>query len=78
MTNTMSPTPATAARPGDARGGPKDVATCSCRLYDAECALHAARRSGVAAWIEAASDKLHLAVADYLASVATDGDRAET
>lgn len=32
------------------------------RLYDAECALHAAQESRVGAWIEAAAARLHAAV----------------
>jgi hypothetical protein len=36
-------------------------------VYAAECALHDARRSHNDAWIAAASDKLHRALADYLA-----------
>ena len=36
-------------------------------LYDAECALHAARAARVDTWICAAGDKLHAAVAEYLA-----------
>jgi hypothetical protein len=32
------------------------------RVYDAECALHAARSSGIDAWVRAAYDKLHEAV----------------
>jgi hypothetical protein len=47
-----------------------DVAACACHLYDAECALHAAHRSGVEHWITAASDKLHQAVVAYLAAAA--------
>ena len=39
------------------------------RLYNAECALHAAHQSGVELWITAASEKLHEAVVDYLAAV---------
>ncbi|HEY3260934.1 MAG TPA: hypothetical protein VGJ95_11840 [Pseudonocardiaceae bacterium] len=35
-------------------------------LYDAECALHAAHQSQVAAWIAAADARLHEAVAEYL------------
>jgi hypothetical protein len=31
-------------------------------VYDAECALHAARQTQVDAWISAASDKLHQAI----------------
>ena len=38
-------------------------------LYDAECALHAAHQSHVNAWIAAASDKLHLAVEEFLAAL---------
>jgi hypothetical protein len=29
------------------------------RLYDAECALHAARQTHIEAWIAAAADHLH-------------------
>jgi hypothetical protein len=32
------------------------------RVYDCECALHAARQSRVDAWIGVAADKLHLAL----------------
>lgn len=39
-------------------------------LYDAECALHVAHQTHVDAWITAASDRLHQAVADHLAAVA--------
>lgn len=53
----------------------RETAACACRLYDAECALHAARMSGVAAWVEAASEKLHLAVANYLSSLGGPPDR---
>lgn len=42
----------------------------ACHLYDAECALHVAHQTHVDAWITAASDRLHEAVADYLAAVA--------
>ena len=38
------------------------------RLYDAETALHAARQTHVDAWISAAGDRLHDAVAAYLAA----------
>jgi hypothetical protein len=34
-------------------------------LYDAECALHVARQSHVDAWIAAASDRLHDALAEH-------------
>ena len=46
-------------------------------LYDAECALHAAHQSHVNAWIAAASDKLHLAVEEFLA-VLSEHDRSLT
>jgi hypothetical protein len=39
------------------------------RLYDAEIALHIARQTGVDAWISAAYDRLHEAVAAHTAAV---------
>jgi hypothetical protein len=45
----------------------------ACHLYDAECALHVAHQTRVDAWITAASDRLHQAVADHLAAVAERG-----
>jgi hypothetical protein len=42
----------------------------ACHLYDAECALHVAHQTHVDAWITAASDRLHEAVADHLALLA--------
>ena len=42
----------------------------ACHLYDAECALHVAHQTHVDAWITAASDRLHQAVADHLAALA--------
>jgi len=39
------------------------------RLYDAEAALHIARQTGVYAWIGAAYDRLHEAIADHIAAV---------
>ena len=42
----------------------------ACHLYDAECALHVAHQTHVDAWITAASDRLHEAVADHLAVLA--------
>jgi len=39
------------------------------RLYDAETALHIARQTGVYAWIGAAYDRLHEAIADHIAAV---------
>lgn len=39
------------------------------RLYDAECALHAAHQAHEDAWVAAANEKLHAAVAGYLAAM---------
>ena len=39
-------------------------------VYDAECALHAARQTHVDAWIAAAGDRLHEALVRYLAAIA--------
>ena len=41
------------------------------RLYDAEVALHIARQTGVDAWVAAAYDRLHLAVCQHQAALAT-------
>jgi hypothetical protein len=43
--------------------------TTAGHLYDAECALHVAHQTRVDAWITAASDRLHQAVAEHLAAV---------
>jgi hypothetical protein len=37
----------------------------SVHVYEAECALHAARQSQVDAWIAAASNKLHEAILEF-------------
>lgn len=39
------------------------------KLYDAECALHAAHQTGVDEWISAAADALHLAVVRHEAAL---------
>ena len=36
------------------------------RLYDSECALHAARVTGVDEWITAAAERLHSSLVAYL------------
>lgn len=51
------------------------VALTACRLYEAECQLHAAHQSHIDAWIAAASDKLHLALEVHLAAVAAAAGR---
>lgn len=40
-------------------------------LYDAECALHDAHQSHIDAWITAASERLHKAIVDHSAALAT-------
>jgi hypothetical protein len=52
------------------------VAAAAKHLYEAECALHAARQSHVDAWIAAAGDRLHEALVEHLAAEA-DALRAE-
>jgi hypothetical protein len=46
------------------------------RLYDAEVALHIARQTGVTAWISAAYDRLHEAIADHTAALGSAGTAA--
>lgn len=46
-------------------------------LYAAECAFHDAHQTHVDAWIKAAADKLHDAIATHLAAVAA-SDSAST
>src|SRR5712671_1827942 len=46
------------------------VSCAASRLYDAECALHNAHQSHVDAWVEAASARLHIAITEYLATLA--------
>ncbi|HEV7206536.1 MAG TPA: hypothetical protein VGN18_18160 [Jatrophihabitans sp.] len=41
------------------------VAAAEQRLYDAETALHAARQSGVDAWVAAAYDRLHETILEH-------------
>ena len=60
----MSSTITLTGRPGD-----EHVQMAACRLYDAECALHAARQSHIDPWIRSAGDKLHEAVVEYLATL---------
>jgi hypothetical protein len=43
-------------------------ARAAAHVYDAECALHAARQSEVDGWITAASNKLHQAILDLNSS----------
>lgn len=48
----------------------RDRSARASHLYDAECALHAARQTHVDAWIAVAAERLHEAVVGYLAAVA--------
>ena len=56
------------ATPADHGNEPR-AAFAARHLFEAELALHDAHQSYVEAWIDAASDKLHQAVVDYLAAV---------
>lgn len=60
-----------------APAGQDRIGRAAAHLYDAECALHAAHRSGVQAWITAADRKLHKAVSEYLATINAGSDRAD-
>lgn len=62
----------TTATTGSARSTSTRVTDCACHLYDAECAVHAARQSHVSAWIAAAEAKLHEALVEHLAAVAAE------
>jgi hypothetical protein len=63
-------TVATTATPDGRQAAISDAAR---RLYDAEVALHIARQTGVAAWISAAYDRLHEAIADHTAVLGSAG-----
>lgn len=60
-----------------APAGQDRLGVAAAHLYDAECALHTAHQSGVDAWIAAATQKLHEAVTEYLATIRTHPDRGE-
>jgi hypothetical protein len=66
----MSSVPTTAAAPDGRQAAISEAAR---RLYDAEVALHIARQTGVAAWISAAYDRLHEAIAGHTAAVGSAG-----
>jgi len=66
MTTVTTMTPQ--APTGVAAAGERE-ADAAHRLYDAEIALHIARQTGVDAWISAAYDRLHEAVAAHTAAV---------
>jgi hypothetical protein len=44
-------------------------------MYDAEVALHIARQTGVDAWVSAAYNRLHEAIAQHSAAVAATARR---
>jgi hypothetical protein len=54
------------AEPSSAPGYDLSVEAAARRVYDSECALHAARVAGVDEWIAAAADRLHTALVSYL------------
>jgi hypothetical protein len=62
----------TSIAPAPDQAGHDCVQIAAVHVYDAECALHAAHQSGVDAWINAANEKLHEAVAEYLTAASTD------
>jgi hypothetical protein len=45
------------------------VRAAAAHVYDAECALHAARQAHVDAWIAAAADRLHAAIVVHLSAL---------
>jgi hypothetical protein len=45
------------------------VRAAAAHVYDAECALHAARQAHVDAWIAAAAVKLHDAIVEHLSAL---------
>ena len=61
---TMTPQTSTSVAVADER-----EADAARRMYDAEVALHIARQTGVDAWISAAYDRLHEAIAAHTAAV---------
>lgn len=42
-----------------------DVDAAARLMYDAECALHVARQTGLDHWVKAAADRLHDAIVAY-------------
>jgi hypothetical protein len=52
------------------------VRVAAAHVYDAECALHAARQAHIDAWIAAAADKLHIAIIEHLSALSA-LDRAD-
>ena len=50
--------------------GTDRINAAACRVYDAECALHAAHQAHMDAWVAAANEKLHVAIEEYLAAMA--------
>jgi len=53
-----------------------ETSVAAARLYDSECALHAARATGVDDWISAAADRLHSALVAYLEACAATAEAA--
>ena len=49
-----------------------DISVAAERVYDAECALHAAHQTHLDVWITAAANRLHTAIEAYLTAVAAD------
>jgi hypothetical protein len=53
----------------DSSTASEHVAAAGLRMYDAETTLRAARQTDVDAWIMAAAEKLHIAIAEHTAAV---------
>lgn len=69
-------TPRTCVATGSGRGGDR-LRGAAEHLYEAECALHTARQSGVDSWISAAYDHLHSVVVEYEAALAAARDDSD-
>jgi hypothetical protein len=65
---------ASAAAAADREAAAREAAR---RLYDAEIALHIARQTGVDAWISAAYDRLHEAIAAHTAALTPTGSTSQ-
>jgi hypothetical protein len=59
----------TAATTTDRTQAESRVRAAAAHAYDAECALHAARRADADAWISAAAVKLHDAIVEHLSAL---------
>jgi hypothetical protein len=64
---TMTPTTtSTTSLAHELRSDRAHAQTAQRRVYEAETTLHAARQSGIDAWVAAAHDRLHEALISYV------------